>query len=910
MRLKAFVTLIIVSILLSISLSANAVTWYVSTTGSNSDNGRGWDQPFLNVGYALFRASAGDQVWVAKGTYHECITMKAGVDLYGGFIGDGTENFLNDRPAFPRPDTDPNETILHTDGIGGIVVTAQTARIDGFTIEHGTGMPLDAGGMKVVSCYPTIVNNKITQNVGYNGFLAAGIYVSGVGTPVIRDNQITSNYGQAIYCGSYSTAQISNNVIKGNTKEGISCSNSSPTITNNIIVGNGRTGILCSSGTPVITNNTITGNSIEGIKCSNSSPTISNNIVVFNSSGITNSGTGVPELDHNCVFGNTTIQYSLGLDPGVGAIPVAPDTTVEPLFVDSAAGDYHLQSDSPCKGAGNNSAPGLPTTDMDGDARVYPTDGTVDIGADEALEETSLTFYPDGGGTYSYTIGVKITCLTGGVTIRYTVDGTEPTETSTVYDKGLDGKGVVVVPHTLTLKARAYKDGVSGPIKTAVYTFDTPPGGGGGPVPYAFQANHITMAANPVKNLIVQGIYMPDTVNISWTSDAPPEATFSVARKVNGSPEVSEPNVGTRNWIDVYGGQYPMVDGTTYEYSVQVNAGANEDKHVTEGLPYYNPATYSGDGRNIYHHKVWTASEPTTITMTPDHIVADDAQAVAVDSRLDMRSDVNTPLDFKFKQRTYRGGLFVGHAKDPDPNKEHSGTGRSFIKFQLPEMPAGTNLWTASVSAYYTGAFGTQTANINCQLVSDDSWSVTGTNAMKWTTQPGVDSVLWPACSVSQPTAPGWCNWSFLKEIGHELIGDRTLSARLSSAYLGEDKNTWAYFAKHEYDATKAPTILLAYGASKPTVVDLAINPTSVTGGTTVAGTVTVCGTVPAQGFNVDIGLDPAYAYVVRPVTIPQGSNAANFTLSTHVLRSPEPTSVQTSVMANGLRRYFTISNP
>ena len=36
---------------------------------------------------ALETANAGDQVWVARGTYTERITLKPGVALYGGFAG-------------------------------------------------------------------------------------------------------------------------------------------------------------------------------------------------------------------------------------------------------------------------------------------------------------------------------------------------------------------------------------------------------------------------------------------------------------------------------------------------------------------------------------------------------------------------------------------------------------------------------------------------------------------------------------------------------------------------------------------------------------------------------------------------------------------------------------------------------
>jgi hypothetical protein len=53
----------------------------------------------------------------------------------------------------------------------------------------------------------------------------------------------------------------------------------------------------------------------------------------------------------------------------------------DPLFVDVLTDNFHLQIDSPCFNAGNNSAPGIPAEDIDGNYRIM--DGRVEIGADE-----------------------------------------------------------------------------------------------------------------------------------------------------------------------------------------------------------------------------------------------------------------------------------------------------------------------------------------------------------------------------------------------------------------------------------------------------------------------------------------------------------------------------------------------
>ncbi|MBP5510260.1 MAG: C10 family peptidase, partial [Kiritimatiellae bacterium] len=65
------------------------------------------------------------------------------------------------------------------------------------------------------------------------------------------------------------------------------------------------------------------------------------------------------------------------------------------------------------------------------------------------------TISPDGGSFYEGSLDVTITCPLSGATIRYTLDGTEPTASSPSVANG----GTVSVTRSLTLKAKAFMDG-------------------------------------------------------------------------------------------------------------------------------------------------------------------------------------------------------------------------------------------------------------------------------------------------------------------------------------------------------------------------------------------------------------------------------------------------------------------
>ncbi|MHC4944233.1 MAG: hypothetical protein ACYTG7_14560 [Planctomycetota bacterium] len=123
-----------------------------------------------------------------------------------------------------------------------------------------------------------------------------------------------------------------------------------------------------------------------GIQCSaSSSMTITNSILWDNQAG-----TG-PEIMIGNAAGSSTLTITHSdLEGGQASVHVETGCTLDwgpgmidsdPLFADWAGGDIHLTFISPCRGSGDNSAPGLSDFDFEGDPRIVQ--GTVDMGADE-----------------------------------------------------------------------------------------------------------------------------------------------------------------------------------------------------------------------------------------------------------------------------------------------------------------------------------------------------------------------------------------------------------------------------------------------------------------------------------------------------------------------------------------------
>lgn len=313
---------------------------FVSTTGNDANNGLSWASAKRTIQAGINTAFTTQQVWVRGGVYNERITLKAGVPVYGGFLGNETSRTQRNLTA----------TASIIDGQqGGTVVTVPAGAgfdtvIDGFTLRNGRAQ--EGGGIYCVNASPTISNNLMINNIALR----------------------TDYGGGGVYVGGNSSVRLLNNVIVRNTAYDF---------------GGGV--LIFASGTHLIINNTIAYNTLTSgahgsaagglmISTNGANATIANNIIAFNQSrGLRVAGSNTYTLHSNNVHGNNP-NY-LNVNPG------ATDFSDNPLFVDAAANNFHLRPTSPCFDRGANADAQIISVDYDGQDRFFGM--AVDVGADE-----------------------------------------------------------------------------------------------------------------------------------------------------------------------------------------------------------------------------------------------------------------------------------------------------------------------------------------------------------------------------------------------------------------------------------------------------------------------------------------------------------------------------------------------
>lgn len=280
-----------------VSISVSKIL-FVNDDATGLDNGSSWEDAFTSLNDAIDFADSDYKIYVAEGTYtrpfggtEPVLTMKDGVEIYGGFIGN--ENTLLD-----RGDTFSHPTILDGENMSfHVVIGASNAILDGFYIVNGSasgsspdnrggGMYNDlnsnleikqchfenndalfGGAIYNYSCDPTIYRCNLKKN---NANFGGGMYNNNA-SPAIGRLDFTENTagnGAGLYNGVSADPDIINTIFRGNKATGqggaIYNNNSSNSISFTTISGNRASiggAIYNWASTPTITKSILWGNS-------------------------------------------------------------------------------------------------------------------------------------------------------------------------------------------------------------------------------------------------------------------------------------------------------------------------------------------------------------------------------------------------------------------------------------------------------------------------------------------------------------------------------------------------------------------------------------------------------------------------------------------------------------------------
>lgn len=332
------------------ALHLSAATLYVSVSSPNPTPPYAtWATAATNIQDAVDAAASGDTVWVTNGIY--------------GFGGRavGTNQSVNrvaiDKPIQVASVNGPKVTIIQGHQVPGTVTGNGAIRcaylingavLSGFTLRNGA----------------TLNSGDFTDDQSGGGVLCrwGGATISDC---ILASNTAASG-GGGVYAGNVNHCIIvGNSAISG----GGACYGS---LNNCLVVSNSASTDGGGAYLSLITNCTVAFNAAVSTGGGVTHLVETDSIIYYNTAQFGPNFAITRPRDFSgpefCCTTPVPQFFSLGC------------LTNEPLFVNAAAGDFHLQAASACINAGTNSDAAGPT-DLDGNGRIYG--GVVDMGAYE-----------------------------------------------------------------------------------------------------------------------------------------------------------------------------------------------------------------------------------------------------------------------------------------------------------------------------------------------------------------------------------------------------------------------------------------------------------------------------------------------------------------------------------------------
>jgi parallel beta-helix repeat protein len=388
--------------------AATAATYYVATTGSDANPGS-QSQPFQTIDRGMSVLRAGDTLYLRGGTYtNQPIGPPSAVPVPSGtswsnaitIAGYPGETVILSGRCITFNDGSPVSYVIFdnlicdatTNGgamyIGGDShhIRFQNGEMDGDKNTSGAAMMISGSGP-----YLEILNSTIHGAGGNKGqgctdpFGCYAAYYAGHHA-LFDNNVIYESAGYALHIFNSSAVDVSDNIVRNNVFYGngfvdvrpilgyailLSCGSNNEAYNNIVYENAGGIQVDFRCTNCLVYNNTVYNNPVLGAGI-HIGPTDVVGTRVHNNILYGNAGTIINWSDPTAVLANNLCDVA---GPGCSVVG-------NPLFVNAAAGDFHLQPSSPAIDAGNDAV--CPSSDQEGQRRVsVPGGGTsiCDIGA-------------------------------------------------------------------------------------------------------------------------------------------------------------------------------------------------------------------------------------------------------------------------------------------------------------------------------------------------------------------------------------------------------------------------------------------------------------------------------------------------------------------------------------------------
>lgn len=400
---------------------------YVKADATGNNDGSNWESAYTQLYTAIAQAIAGQQIWVAEGTYKpisgQHFSMKPDVKILGGF--EGVETTLEDRDWKLYP------TILQKNGGQYLIFNffnglKRTAVLDGFKLE-GSGNDVTMYNRDVS---PTIRNCTFSNSNAtamYNEFLE-DIWIENC---IFSGNSSPYTYGGAVWNHNV-TAYFVNCLFTGNTA--------------------GVGGAMANVGIVCVINCTFSGNTStlpEGHGCTiyNSSTSYIQNCIIAGNADKSILDDGTYSDVRNCLIDDSSYDNHTWSGTNIQGDPYfvdAPSYTTAPF----TGGDYRLNPCSPAiNKAGQVSLFGYDTPVYDLDGQLRNQLGNIDLGAYETSNNDCTVIWT--GTEWKY--GLPSANVSAGIEGELNVGTDYPDFTIKNLTVASEGKIIIEPGHSVTV---------------------------------------------------------------------------------------------------------------------------------------------------------------------------------------------------------------------------------------------------------------------------------------------------------------------------------------------------------------------------------------------------------------------------------------------------------------------------